>query len=362
MDQFYELLRETLADGEERGDRTGTGTHSVFGRLIRFDLQKGFPLLTGKKVGFRSVAAELLFFLNGDTHNSVLLEQRCKIWNPWALKEDYYEERNILRSPDSIVTELSAKLQLTFNETAELLNNADIAYAQDETQDSSDQILEKHDVKKTDYSRYLKYTEGELGPIYGAQWRKFQAVNPEGVLESVDQFQDIVNLLRVDPYTRRAVVVAWQPALLPKNGVGVQENIQLGRMALAPCHYAFQWYVSFKNPEKPTLSLMYVMRSNDLFIGAPFNIASYALLTHIVARELGYDVGELIAVTGDTHIYKDHIEQVDQLLERYAAGVPELPVLVLPETMNLGNLTLDAIVDSLEGYHPLEAISAPVAV
>lgn len=362
MDQFYELLRDTLADGEERGDRTGTGTHSVFGRLIRFDLQKGFPLLTGKKVGFRSVAAELLFFLNGDTHNSKLLEQRCKIWNPWALKEDYYEERNDHRSPESIVIELSAKLGLTFNDTVELLNNSDIAHAQDEKNDSSDMILEKNGVVKYDYDRYLKFTEGELGPIYGAQWRSFKAINPEGVVESVDQFTDIVNLLRADPYTRRAVVVAWQPALLPKNGVGVQDNIKQGRMALAPCHYAFQWYVSFKNPEKPTLSLMYVMRSNDLFIGAPFNIASYALLTHLVARELGYDVGELVAVTGDTHVYKDHVDQVATLLERYDAGVPELPQLNLPETMNLNNMTLDAIVDSLEGYHPLDAISAPVAV
>lgn len=362
MDQYYQLLRDTLADGELRTDRTETGTHSVFGRQIRFDLQKGFPLLTGKKVGFRSVVAELLFFLNGQHHNSVLTEQRCKIWTPWELKEDYHEERHIPRTPDSFVIELSAKLGQTFNETVEMLNTADIDHARDPVNENSNTILARYGVVQDAPETNLKFTKGELGPIYGVQWRAFTAINPQGVVESVDQFQDVINMLRVDPYTRRALVVAWQPALLPKHGIGVQENIQLGRMALPPCHYAFQWYVSFKNPEKPRLSLMYVMRSNDLFIGAPFNIASYATLTHLVARELGYEVGELIATTGDTHIYTDHVDQVEELLARYDAGVPDLPTLNLPETLNLSNLTLDVIVDSLEGYHPLDAISAPVAV
>lgn len=362
MDQFYELLRETLADGEMRGDRTGTGTHSVFGRLIRFDLQRSFPLLTGKFVPFRSVAAELLFFLNGQQDNKILKTQKCNIWNPWELKEDYYETKRNYRDPSSVVIELATKLQKTFNDTVKILNDADVKAAQDGTSDNSEAILRQHDVHAFEEFTNLRFTQGELGPIYGVQWRNFTAIDPDGVTRSCDQFQDIVELLRVDPYTRRAVVVAWQPNLLPKHGVGVQENIQQGRMALAPCHYAYQWYVSFKNPEKPTLSLMYVMRSNDLFIGAPFNIASYALLVHLVARELGYAPGELIAVTGDTHIYKDHVDQVTELLARYDAGVPELPQLNLPENMNLSNVTLDAIVESLEEYHPLGKIAAPIAV
>lgn len=266
MEIYLDLLRRIMADGIDRGDRTGTGTRSVFGHQMRFDLTEGFPLLTTKRVHTRSVFGELLWFLRGDTNIAWLHENRITIWDEWA----------------------------------------------DEN--------------------------GNLGPIYGYQWRSWPT--PDG--RHVDQLAGVIESLRSNPESRRHVVSAWNVA-------------DVDAMALPPCHALFQFYVA-----DGRLSCQLYQRSADVFLGVPFNIASYALLTHMLAQQTGMEAGELIWSGGDCHIYDNHVVQVRTQLSRVPAAHP-FPVLRLRPAESIDAYTMEDI-DASAGYLHHPAIKAPVAV
>jgi thymidylate synthase len=261
--QYEDLLRLVMATGTPKGDRTGTGTRSVFGRQLRYDLSRGFPLVTTKRVHLRSVVLELLWFLRGDGNVRWLQERGVTIWDEWA-------------GPD-----------------------------------------------------------GDLGPVYGVQWRSWPA--PDG--RHIDQISQVLATLRSDPDSRRMVVSAWNVA-------------DLDAMALAPCHAMFQFYVAGGR-----LSCHLYQRSADLFLGVPFNIASYALLTHMVAQQVGLQVGDLVWTGGDCHVYDNHVEQVREQLSRTPYPLPTLALRAAP---TLFDYELDDI--EIVGYQHHPAISAPVAV
>lgn len=261
---YEDLLADVLENGTRKEDRTGTGTLSVFGRQMRFDLSEGFPRITTKFVPMKSIKGELLWFLSGDTNIRWLQERGITIWDEWA--DD----------------------------------------------------------------------QGELGPVYGYQWRHWPS--PSG--EQVDQVAKAVELLRTNPDSRRIIVTAWNPADLP-------------RMALEPCHAFFQFYVA-----QGKLSCQLYQRSTDLFLGVPFNIASYALLTHMMAQQAGLEVGEFVWTGGDCHIYTNHIEQVKEQLTREPYPFPQLK---LRKAASIFDYQMDDI-DASEGYRYHPKIEAPVAV
>ncbi|MFH1969358.1 MAG: thymidylate synthase [Verrucomicrobiota bacterium] len=261
---YLSLLRDVLENGVKTDDRTGVGTRSVFGRQIRCDLADGFPLLTTKKVHFKSVAVELLWFVKGMTNVRWLQDRGVSIWDEWA--------------------------------------DAD----------------------------------GELGPVYGKQWRRWTA--PDGT--EIDQLANLVEQIKLSPASRRHVLSAWNPADVPS-------------MALPPCHTLFQFNVS-----EGRLSLQLYQRSADMFLGVPFNIASYALLLAMVARATGLQPGEFIHTFGDAHVYENHIEQVHTQLAREARPLPRL--VLNPDVTDLFAFTYEDF--KLEGYDPHPAIKAPVAV
>jgi thymidylate synthase len=264
MQQYLDLMRHILEHGARKGDRTGTGTLSIFGHQMRFDLGAGFPMVTTKKLHLRSIIHELLWFLRGDTNTAYLHEHKVSIWDEWA------------------------------------------------------------------------DAEGNLGPVYGAQWRSWPA--PDG--RHIDQVQALIDALRRDPDSRRLIVSAWNVADLPK-------------MALAPCHLLFQFYVA-----EERLSCQLYQRSADVFLGVPFNIASYALLTHMVAQQTGLGVGEFIWTGGDCHLYLNHLDQVHEQLRRQPLPLPTLSLRRRPETI------FDYRFEDFEirGYESHPPIRAPVAV
>lgn len=264
MQQYLELLKDVLENGNQKDDRTGTGIISKFGHQMRFNLADGFPLVTTKKVHMKSIIHELLWFLSGDTNIEYLKEHNVKIWDAWA----------------------------------------------DE--------------------------QGNLGPVYGKQWRAWQTVDGQ----VIDQISDIVDLIKNDPTSRRLVVSAWN--------VG-----ELAEMALMPCHLLFQFYVSDNK-----LSCQLYQRSADLFLGVPFNIASYSLLTHMIAQQCSLDVGDFVWTGGDCHIYQNHLEQVKTQLTREPLSLPKLVIKSKPDSI------FDYKFEDFEitGYQHHEAIRAPVAV
>jgi len=264
MQQYLQLMRHIRDEGVDRGDRTGTGTRSVFGYQMRFNLQEGFPLLTTKKLHTRSIFVELLWFLKGSTNIEYLKENKVRIWDPWA----------------------------------------------DEN--------------------------GELGPVYGHQWRSWPT--PDG--GTVDQIQELIDGLKNNPDSRRHIVCAWN--------VG-----QLDEMALPPCHCLFQFYVA-----DGKLSCQLYQRSADVFIGVPFNIASYALLTHMIAQVCDLEVGDFVHTFGDAHLYANHFEQVEEQLKRTPTALPKLRL--NPDVKDLFAFTMDDI--EIVDYEAAPHISAPVAV
>ena len=277
MKQYLNLLAHVMENGVDRSDRTGVGTRSVFGHQMRFDLQQGFPLLTTKKIHWKSVVHELLWFLSGQTNIAYLQQNGVRIWNEWAT------------------------------------------------------------------------ADGELGPVYGAQWRHWQT--DRGV--EVDQISNVINDIKKRPNSRRLLVSAWNPSVLPDEARSPQENVQVGKMALAPCHVLIQFYVADNK-----LSCMLTQRSVDCFLGLAFNIPSYALLTHMIAQQCELDVGEFIWSGGDVHIYHNHFEQVALQLKRTPSALPKLDIQRHRESI----FAYQFEDFQLQGYQPQAHIAAPVAV
>lgn len=277
MKQYLDLMRHVRDNGVFKGDRTGTGTTSVFGYQMRFDLTEGFPLVTTKKCHLRSIIHELLWFLKGDTNTKYLRDNGVSIWDEWATEE------------------------------------------------------------------------GDLGPVYGYQWRNWPATDGS----SIDQISEIVKQLKTNPNSRRIIISAWNVADLPDESISPQANVAEGKMALAPCHAFFQFYVA-----DGKLSCQLYQRSADIFLGVPFNIASYALFTMMLAQVCDLDVGEFIHTLGDAHLYSNHMQQVEEQLSRDPFPLPGMKI--NPAVKDIFAFTFDDFELVDYQYHP--HIKAPVAI
>ncbi len=311
---YLDLCNLILNDGIEKSDRTNTGTYSKFGSQIRFDLTKGFPLLTTKRVPFRLVASELLWFLRGDTNIRFLLEHNNHIWNEWAFKK--WVESSEYKGPN--MDDFGNKSLVDKEFKAEY--------------DKQMQIFIDKILNDDDFSQ--KY--GDLGAVYGKQWREWKTSQNE----TIDQIKEVIESIKTNPDSRRHIVSAWNPEDIPN-------------MALPPCHTLFQFYVA-----DGKLSCQLYQRSADLFLGVPFNIASYALLTHLIAHECDLEVGDFVHTFGDVHIYTNHVEQVKEQLSR---EMKELPELVLnKDKKSIFEFTMEDL--KVEGYDPHPGIRAPIAV
>lgn len=274
MKQYLDLVNHVLENGNQKGDRTGTGTKSVFGYQMRFDLTEGFPMVTTKKLHLKSIIHELLWFLKGDTNIKYLKQNGVKIWDAWA----------------------------------------------DEN--------------------------GDLGPIYGHQWRNWNG-------EEIDQITDLIQELKTNPNSRRMLVSAWNPSVLPDTSKSFAENVANNKAALPPCHAFFQFYVS-----DGKLSCQLYQRSADIFLGVPFNIASYALFTMMIAQVCDLEVGEFIHTFGDAHIYNNHMEQLELQLSRKPKSLPKM--ILNPAIKDIFEFTYDDF--TLENYEPHDSIKGSVAV
>lgn len=315
MEQEYlDLAQRILDDGSLREDRTGTGTKSVFGHQMRFDLQKGFPLLTTKRVYFKLIKSELLWFLKGDTNIKYLLENNNHIWDEWAFER--YVGSEEYTGPDMTNFGLRSQQDEAFNETY-----------QNEKEKFNQRILK-------DESFSEKY--GTLGNVYGAQWRTWPTTDGD----TIDQIQNVIDSIRNNPNSRRHIVSAWNPEEVP-------------HMALPPCHTLFQFYV-----QDGKLSCQLYQRSGDVFLGVPFNIASYALLTHLIAHETGLEVGEFVHTLGDAHLYLNHMDQIKEQLSREPLTLPTLEL--NRDKKSIFDFEMDDI--KVVGYKPHKGIKAPIAV
>ena len=283
MKQYHDLVKHVLKNGNEKGDRTGTGTKSVFGYQMRFDLSEGFPMVTTKKLHLKSIVYELLWFLKGDTNINYLTENGVRIWNSWA----------------------------------------------DEN--------------------------GDLGPVYGHQWRNWNS-------DDIDQIKDVIHSIKNNPNSRRMIVSAWNPSVLPDTSISFSENVANGKAALPPCHALFQFYVSSpdlsKGKEKGKLSCQLYQRSADIFLGVPFNIASYALFTMMMAQVCGYQAGEFIHTFGDAHIYNNHTEQLELQLSRELRPLPKM--ILNPDIKDIFNFKFEDF--TLVDYNPHPNIKGAIAV
>lgn len=313
MQQYQELVRKILAEGHVKTDRTGVGTKSLFGYQMRFDLSQGFPMVTTKRVPFGLIKSELLWFLRGDTNVRYLLEHNNHIWDEWAFKR--YVESPDYHGPDMTDFGLRAVADPDFNEIY-----------QQELAAFNERVLTDDDFAE----RY-----GNLGNVYGAQWRSWPLRNGE----TLDQISHLVDMIKHSPDSRRLIVSAWNPEDVPS-------------MALPPCHTLFQFYV-----HDGKLSCQLYQRSADVFLGVPFNIASYALLTHLIAKECDLEVGEFVHTLGDAHLYLNHLEAAETLLSREPKPLPQLEI---DDFEQFDQVSTDQI--RLQAYEPWPTIKAPIAV
>ena len=274
MKQYLDLVKKVLENGNQKGDRTGTGTKSIFGHQLRFDLSKGFPMITTKKLHLKSIIHELLWFINGDTNISYLNENGVKIWNEWANKD------------------------------------------------------------------------GDLGPVYGYQWRNWNG-------DEIDQIKELISTLKSNPNSRRMLVSAWNPSVLPDTSKTFEQNVANGKAALPPCHAFFQFYVN-----NGKLSCQLYQRSADVFLGVPFNIASYALFTMMIAQVCGYKPGDFVHTFGDAHIYNNHIDQVKLQLSRDTRPLPKMEI--NPEIKSIFDFKFEDF--TLVDYDPHPHIKGAVAI
>ncbi|BAM47414.1 MAG: thymidylate synthase [Amphibacillus sp.] len=312
---YLDLCKQILDKGTKKDDRTGTGTYSIFGAQMRFNLQEGFPLLTTKKVNFKLIATELIWFIRGDTNIQYLLKNNNNIWNEWAFKR--WVESDEYTGPD-----------MTDFGNRSLADEAFNQLYQAEMKSFKERIIADDEFAK-------KY--GELGPVYGKQWRDWRT----STNETIDQLKNVIEQIKTNPDSRRHIVTAWNPEDVPKN------------MALPPCHALYQFYVA-----DGKLSCQLYQRSADVFLGVPFNIASYALLTHLIAHECGLEVGEFVHTLGDAHIYSNHVEQIKEQLSRESLPLPSLEI--NPELKSVFDVELSDI--TLNNYQSHPAIKAPIAV
>lgn len=303
MKQYLDLLQHIKNNGTDKSDRTGVGTRSVFGYQMRFDLAEYFPLLTTKKVFLKGIIHELIWFLKGSTNIKYLVDNGVKIWNEWPY-QTYLEKNGLDEKYPKYSKEWSEKME-------EFVENIK---------------------KDNDFAEKW----GELGPVYGKQWRKWETVNGE----EIDQISEVIETIKKNPDSRRIILSAWN--------VG-----DIKRMALPPCHLLFQFYVA-----DGKLSCQLYQRSADTFLGVPFNIASYALLTMMIAQATGLKAGEFIHTLGDAHIYNFHFDQVKEQLSRKTRKLPKLKI--NPNVKNIFDFKYEDFL--LEGYDPHPTIKAPIAV
>jgi thymidylate synthase len=308
VDNIYlDLVEKIKNEGVQKGDRTGTGTISIFGPQMRFDLSKGFPLLTTKKVPIKSIIHELLWFMKGDSNLGYLAENNVHIWDEWPFKS--YLQRNNLPMPVVNSEEWTTQMKA---------------------------FVEKI---RTDMEFRKEY--GNLGPIYGYQWRNWPT--PDG--KHIDQLQNVVNQLKKNPNDRRVIVSAWN----------VADIDEMAKAGLPPCHCLFQFYVA-----NGKLSCQLYQRSCDTFLGVPFNIASYALLTMIIAQVTDLEPGEFVWTGGDTHLYSNHMEQVEIQLARRNEARPMPTMKINPAKKDINDFVIEDF--ELIGYDPMDSIKAPIAV
>lgn len=310
---YHDLCRKVLNEGENKDDRTGTGTISIFGHQMRFDLSEGFPLLTTKKVSFKLIATELLWFIKGDTNIRYLLQYKNNIWNEWAFKK--WIESDEYTGPD--MTDFGRR---------SLVNDEFNEQYKEQLAIFKDKILNDDEFMR-------KY--GDLGNVYGKQWRDWKDQNGQ----SFDQLQTLIDNIKNNPNSRRHIISAWNPT-------------EIDTMALPPCHTLFQFYV-----KDGKLSCQLYQRSADIFLGVPFNIASYSLLTHLIAKECNLEIGEFVHTFGDAHIYKNHIDAVEEQLSRSSYNPPKLNINTEKSLFDIDYEDLE-----IQDYQSHPSIKAPIAV
>lgn len=365
--QYLGILQE-LVDKHTRYDprhvnninRTSVPATKQWVSTIRHRFEEGFPLITTKKVWFRGVVAELVGFLAGVTNHYDFQEIGGSVWGEWALPQEYVSYE--MTDPQARLEQLASLLQISLHEANERIVQSIGQYGHDV---GTRKIYEDNGIE---FERVISaHRKGALGPIYGAVWRDFNGV---------DQIRETLTQLRINPQSRRHYISAWKPDVLPDENETHEHNVQDGKQVLPPCHLGFQFDVALTGDGTPYLNSMFLMRSADIFLGVPFNISSYGLLTALFAHELKYELGEMVGVLNNNHLYHDAVSVATEQLQQVAQPLPQMKFhpevnlmkilacngVMTPEKLAILKEQVDLIVDSLTGYNPQLSITAPVAI